>query len=453
MAHRLFSRSLRSKARKSSSRLTPPGPHEPRHSPGVSDGNRPSHDDLSFSQSLTALSVLTDVSLAAEIALDVALYEMLQRACAAAVATSAAIGLVQNGEVVCRARTGESAPDLGMRLDWHSKLSAACLQTRDSQRCDDAHADPRVDGELCRRLGIRSILLVPIMRGQELIGILEVLSPLPNAFSDHEAEVLRMLSQQVVEKLERTQRIQASGGNPDSFEQLRKLENGEPAPQTKTSDEKEAVDKGKVWDFSTDILLVSLVLLAATLGWMLDRAAWHAHNALKPRVPLNQGQIGAPTGPPTTNPFSDLTLNPKAADADEADNDLVVYRDGREIFRAPGTSSPEKVMGGEIQPATEKEVTSAPLTISPQVAEERIVNRVEPVYPQAARTEGTQGPVVLDVWVGREGAVYKLEPISGNPQLIAAATAAVRQWRFRPLFHDGQAEDFRTRITVNFRLP
>jgi len=29
----------------------------------------------------------------------------------------------------------------------------------------------------------------------------------------------------------------------------------------------------------------------------------------------------------------------------------------------------------------------------------------------------------------------------------------VQQWRFRPLFYEGQAEDFRTRITVTFRLP
>ncbi|HXW90834.1 MAG TPA: TonB family protein [Terriglobales bacterium] len=416
-------------------------------------------DDLSFSQSLNALSTLTDVSLAAEIALDVALYELLQHACAAAVATSAAIGLVQNGEIVCRARTGESAPDLGMRLDWHSKLSAACFESKECQRCDDAHQDSRVDGELCRRLGIRSILLIPIMRGQELIGILEVLSPLPHAFSDHEAGVLSMFLQQIVDKLEWTKRIQASGGNLDLAMQPRKG-GREPVAQASTPDHNGGAGEIKVRDFSSNILLVSLVLLATTLGWMLDRSEWHARHAAKTHPRVSQAQVGTPAprvssnAAAGTNPYADLTLDSHATDGDEANGDLKVFRDGKEIFRMPaGTSPLPEGIGGEIQPATEKEVTRAPLTISPLVAEQHIVNRVEPVYPQAARMGGTQGSVVLDVWVGREGAVYKLAPISGNPQLVAAASAAVRQWRFRPLVHEGQAEDFRTRVTVNFRLP
>jgi len=395
--------------------------------------------------------MLTDVSLAAEIALDVALYELLQHACAAAVATSAAIGLVQNGEIVCRARTGESAPDLGMRLDWHSKLSAACFESKECQRCDDAHTDARVDGELCRRLGVRSILLTPIKREQELIGILQVLSPLPNAFSDHEAEVLSMFLQQIVDKLERTKQIQAAGGKADLAQEP------QPLTQPDTPGDKGGVGEVKVRDFSSNILLVSLVLLATTLGWMLDRSQWHARHAAKARPQLSQARPGTPrvsSNATGTNPYADLTLDSKVTDGDEANGDLTVYRDGKQIFRMPaGTSSAQEGIGGEIQPATEKEVTRAPLIISPQVAEEHIVNRVEPVYPQTARVGGTQGPVVVDVWVGREGAVYKLVPVSGNPQLVAAAAAALRQWRFRPLVHEGQAEDFRTRVTLNFRLP
>jgi L-methionine (R)-S-oxide reductase len=458
VSHRLFSRSLSAKARQAGSRPGSPGSRE-RHTSGFRDSNRPD-DDFAFSQSLSALSALTDVSLAAEIALDVALYELLQQACAAAVATSGAIGLLQGGEIVCRARTGDSAPDLGMRLDWHSKLSAACFQTKGCQRCDDAQADPRVDGELCQRLGIRSILLIPIMRGQELIGMLQVLSPLPNAFTDHEAEVLSMFSQQVVDKLERSEQVRASAGKPNLVPEPRSLENWDPAIPGGTQQEKESVGAVKARDLSTDVLLVSLVLLAATLGWMLDRAEWHEHNANRARAQLSQGQSGTPAADSSSNPTSgasplaDVTVDSNAGGEDEADEGLVVSRAGKVVFRQPsGTSSPQDVMGGAIQPATEKEVTQAPRSISPQIAEQRLVNRVEPVYPEAARLGGTQGPVVLEVWVGREGAVQKITSVSGHPQLIAAATAAVRQWRFRPLYHEGQAEGFRTRVTVDFRLP
>jgi TonB family protein len=461
VAHRLFSRSGTSKARGAASRLgTPPTPREPRHTSGVRENNRTGRDeDASFFRSLNALSALTDVSLAAEIALDVALYELLQQACTAALATSGAIGLCECGEIVCRARTGESAPDLGVRLDQHSMLAAACFENRNCQRCDDTETDPRVDAERCRRLGMRSILLVPILRAQEMIGILEVLSPLPNAFSDKETEVLRLFSQRVIEKLERAQQVQASG-DLDSVREPGKLESWEPATQADSPDEEDAAGKSRKRDFSTDALLVSLVLLAVTLGWMLDRAEWHAHrgSAGKSRAQLSKGLSSAGSSSDSaagTDPFADITLESKATDKDDnGDGSLVVSREGKVIFRLPAGENPaqSQVLGDQIQPATEKEVTT-PRSVSPNVAEEHLVSRVEPVYPQAARIKGTQGPVVLDVWVGRDGAVNKLAPISGNPQLVAAATAAVQQWRFRPLFYEGQPEDFRTRITVTFRLP
>jgi len=456
---------MTSKTRSSGSRLASTGPRDSRHTPEAREKSRTGSDeDLSFFRSLNALSALTDVSLAAEIALDVALYELLQQACAAAVATSGAIGLVQGGEIVCRARTGEGAPDLGVRLDQHSNLAVACVQTRSPQRCDDTETDPRVDAERCRRLGVRSILFIPILRDQELIGILEVLSPLPSAFSDRETEVLSMFSQRVIDKLEHTKDVAATGNAIDSVDEPQKPEGSEPVTQTSAPDEKETGSRRRARDFSTDALLVSLVLLAGTLGWMLDRAEWHTHaaKAVKARAQLSQGLSAGGSssdGSAGTNPYADLTLDPgKTGEKDDdpnPDGGLVVSRDGKVIFRQPAVSGPpdSKVLGDEIQPATEKEVTTSPRTISPVVAEEHIVSRVEPVYPQAARINGTQGPVVLDVWVGQEGAVQKVAPISGNPQLVAAATVAVRQWRFRPLYYEGQPEDFRTRVTLTFRLP
>jgi protein TonB len=61
--------------------------------------------------------------------------------------------------------------------------------------------------------------------------------------------------------------------------------------------------------------------------------------------------------------------------------------------------------------------------------------------------------VVLEALVGKDGTVEKLSTMSGDPQLAAAATDAVRQWRFKPFISNGLAEEFQTRITVSFRLP
>jgi len=78
---------------------------------------------------------------------------------------------------------------------------------------------------------------------------------------------------------------------------------------------------------------------------------------------------------------------------------------------------------------------------------------VEPQYPEAARQQHIQGPVVLNVLVGASGLVREASVISGDPLLAQAATHAVRQWRFNPHQLNGKAVEFETRITVNFALP
>jgi periplasmic protein TonB len=60
---------------------------------------------------------------------------------------------------------------------------------------------------------------------------------------------------------------------------------------------------------------------------------------------------------------------------------------------------------------------------------------------------------VLEVRIGRDGAVQNVKLVSGQPSLANAATAAVKQWRFRPQMVQGQPVEMQTRITLNFRLP
>jgi TonB family protein len=82
-----------------------------------------------------------------------------------------------------------------------------------------------------------------------------------------------------------------------------------------------------------------------------------------------------------------------------------------------------------------------------------VVERVEPQYPEAARQQHLQGPVVLSALVGTDGAVRELKVVSGDPLLAKAATDAVRQWRFRPHRSNDGSVEFETQITVNFALP
>jgi TonB family protein len=121
---------------------------------------------------------------------------------------------------------------------------------------------------------------------------------------------------------------------------------------------------------------------------------------------------------------------------------LVVYENGKVIYRTTPQTS-----------ARSAKVTSGPVSVPSKVADEYLMLRVEPDYPESAREQHIQGPVVLDALVDKDGAVEKLSTVSGDQQLAAAATDAVKQWRFKPFFRNGSPEEFQTQITVSFRLP
>jgi TonB family protein len=131
------------------------------------------------------------------LALDLVLNQIVEQACLATGATGSAIALTRDGEMVCRATTGRTAPDLGVRLD-NAGFSAECLRVGTLQRCDDTETDPRVDAGACRLLGVRSILVVPLWYWGEFMGIFEIFSPRPNAFGERDEQTLQALAYRIV---------------------------------------------------------------------------------------------------------------------------------------------------------------------------------------------------------------------------------------------------------------
>src|SRR5207244_13358324 len=81
-------------------------------------------------------------------------------------------------------------PSLGAQLSINSGLSGDCLRTGKTLRCDDTEKDYLGDPDACRRMGLRSIVAVPLNGPRGSIGILEVFSNRPSAFSDDHVEIL-----------------------------------------------------------------------------------------------------------------------------------------------------------------------------------------------------------------------------------------------------------------------
>ena len=91
--------------------------------------------------------------------------------------------------------------------------------------------------------------------------------------------------------------------------------------------------------------------------------------------------------------------------------------------------------------------------VSAASAEDGILHRVEPEYPEEARQKGIEGPVVVNLDIGRDGRVLEAKVVSGPPLLTQAVMDAVKQWVFKPHSVNGELIPMQTRITLTFRLP
>jgi GAF domain-containing protein len=147
-----------------------------------------------------------------EIDLEPAISVIAERAQALTGATGAAIALRHGDEIICRARTGRTAPDLGVRLQTDSGISADCVRTGEIVLCHDAERNPCVDLASCRRLGARSILAAPLRHFRRTLGVFEVLSGAPHAFDNRDVATMQLLSSLMVAAISRLSSIRRQCG-------------------------------------------------------------------------------------------------------------------------------------------------------------------------------------------------------------------------------------------------
>jgi hypothetical protein len=131
--------------------------------------------------------------------LDAALQLLAERAQYITGASGAAIALRrgQQNDLLCRASVGSNAPELGALLSMEYGLSGESVRTRQALRCDDAERDPRVNREGCRQLGIASVVVMPILSDDQVLGVFELFSGKPRAFEERDISALLRLSEMV----------------------------------------------------------------------------------------------------------------------------------------------------------------------------------------------------------------------------------------------------------------
>ena len=413
-------------------------------------------------------------------------------------ATAAAVALDRDGAVICRGRSGEIAPEIGSRLSVDSGVSGECLRTGKILRCDDTQRDYRADPEVCRRLGLRSIAVVPVRRDLQTIGIVEAFSSRTYAFAEEHMDALRRLAELARTAYERELGIAAPA------EPVAAVSATEPAfvspNEGVVAPAKEAVsaawrilisqERRRHLVIGVVAASVTFLLLAGIRFWSRPAAESTAQAAAAPATAAttdlaapvagatlvfkpNPGRVEAtrprttPTGVQRASAVEKEVIptpKPPAGTSSAAAADAKTYTAPSATNSAPSPQSAPaeveapKLVASAQNPANISGLVSAPPNIprlghpvSEGVAQGAIIHKVQPVYPIEALPFRLEGDVVLAATITEDGKVKDLKIIKGHPLLARAATDAVSQWRYRPYMLNGKPTAMQTQITITFK--
>ncbi|HEY7617054.1 MAG TPA: energy transducer TonB [Terriglobales bacterium] len=113
------------------------------------------------------------------------------------------------------------------------------------------------------------------------------------------------------------------------------------------------------------------------------------------------------------------------------------------------------VIGGIIAStpvAVPRVATPQRVRVSQGVTQGLLVRKIQPTYPPLARQARIQGQVVLQAEISKDGVIQNLRLVSGHPMLAPSAIEAVKQWKYKPYYLNGEPVEVETQITVNFSL-
>jgi len=425
-----------------------------------------------------------------DVALTLVLSEIAQQARSITNATGSAVLLIRGGVPVCLSTSGATARDASAYLSECSRLA---WRQGAPQHCHDVQTDSRFDPASFGRLGVRSFLIVPVRDDkQAVVAIVQIFSARPQGFSDRDLLALQGFGRHIVDHLEAAERsfgsIPKIGGKTKPETALGKLSLFAQAFKT--------VKEVFLHERLTLALGLLIIALAILLGWTIGRSDRAYQNRVAPASPVvSPSQIAVPPVAPNSSSVvpgpnssrehvaptnaSDVNTkndqsNPKIeshrnhvksrqssvskfAASNPSSQGLVVFDSGKQVFplrslqSQPISDTQPNRESKSGKPKSEDQET--PVSVGEDVAEEHLLNRIEPDYPESAREQRLQGTVVLNISVGKDGAVHSLSRVAGDSQLSLLAAKAVRQWKFAPLVRDGAPMSFETQLTLSFALP
>jgi TonB family protein len=327
------------------------------------------------------------------------------------------------------------------------------------------------------------------------LAIVQAFSSHPQAFTDRDILALKGLGSHIVDHIEAASRTFRSIPNTSG------KVNRQAAPAEKS------FFRFRQWFYLPKIAVLherlnlglglAIIVLAMLLGWTIgrsEREAGHQNKGASPGPVIEHAQIeivpakldrSADVQPKTVEssvPLTDVpVVDRKSSESlpngeskrnqvkkrrsmvstpvhsDSWSSGLVIFESETQVFptKSLGSQHDSDSRSGEDTKSARLKSTDpvTPVTISEDVAEQRLLRRVEPDYPEFAREQRLQGKVILTVRVGKDGTVRSLSRVAGDPQLTLLAAKAVQQWKFAPLVRGDGPVSFESQVTLSFELP
>lgn len=126
--------------------------------------------------------------------IDAFLDQIVQRMLTVTAASGAVVEMIDEEDMVYEAASGSLKPFVGTRLRRDGSLSGLCAAQREVLSAADTRTDPRVDHATCVKVGAASMIVAPLLREGEAIGVLKIISDIPNGFGPSDLQTLQLMS-------------------------------------------------------------------------------------------------------------------------------------------------------------------------------------------------------------------------------------------------------------------
>ncbi len=129
----------------------------------------------------------------AQLNIDIFTKNLVQRMMAIAPTTGVVIEMIEENDMVYIAASGSIAQFVGLRIPQRGSLSGLCIEKNEVMISADTSDDPRVDKEACAKVGAATMIVTPLLRAGEPVGVLKIVADRPNAFDDNAVQTLQLM--------------------------------------------------------------------------------------------------------------------------------------------------------------------------------------------------------------------------------------------------------------------